>query len=141
MLETLKKIPLITKLVYLLTIIILIAWVIPTALTYISNMDGYKQSNEEFKKASSKYAITAPTQAFSRKIFMEETKPLFSKVDIKELGEKKYEVHIQIKKEDLKKLKGFIETISLRYYVEIIQPLELDAQEEIINLKMRLKAL
>jgi len=139
--ETLKKIPLINKLVYLLAIIILIAWVVPNIITYINNMEGYKEHNQELQKASSKYAITAPTKAFSPTVFQEEIKPLFSKVNITELGQKKYEVAIQIKKEDLKKLKGFIETISLRYYVEIIQPLKLDAKEETINLKMMLKAL
>lgn len=139
--ETLKKIPLITKFLYLLAIILLIAWVVPTIITYINNTNGYKEHHQEIQKASSRYAITAPTKEFSTKVFKEETKSLFSKVDIKELGQKKYEVHIQIKKEDLKKLKGFIETISLRYYVEIIQPLKLDAKEETINLKMTLKAL
>ena len=136
----LKNTSFITKLLYLLALIIFIAWIIPTMNTYYSNINTYKENKEKLNNLAIKHSLSTETQKFSTKVFKQKSELLFSKVEIKDIGEKIYEVHITMKKEDLKSFHTFIETISLRYYVEITKELELTTEDEVITAKMILKA-
>ena len=135
-----KKIPLVTKLVYLFTLILFILWVIPTILSYMNNLNEYKERTQELNNISSKYAINGETKEFSQEQFKEDTKQIFSQVVIKELEEKNYKINIKMKQENLKSFNSFLETLSLRYYVKVTQPLEFNVKDEIINLTMTVQA-
>ena len=137
--EKLKNLPTITKLLYLFAFILFIAWVIPLISTYYSNVNAYERNVQELKSVSSKHAISTQTQKFSETIFKQNTELLFSKVALKSLSEKRYEATITMKKEDLKSFHTFIETISLRYYVEIQNDLEFKTEDDIVKVKMTLK--
>lgn len=140
MLEKLKNLSMMTKLLYLAAFILFIAWVMPLMNVYYSSVNTYKKGVQEIKNISSKHGVSTSTQKFSENSFKQSSKSLFSKIDIKNLGDKLYEIHITMKKEDLKDFHTFIETISLRYYVEIKNDLEFETKDEIINVKMTVKA-
>ncbi|CAA6811251.1 MAG: Unknown protein [uncultured Sulfurovum sp.] len=141
MLEKFKNISLITKLLYLFAIILFVAWVIPKMSSYYSNVNKYQQSTQELQNISSKHNIANNTQDFSEILFKKDTELLFSKVEINSLGEKKYIVDITMRKEDLKKFHTFVETISLKYYVQVNNDLEFVTNDEIVNVKMNLEVL
>ena len=141
MLEKFKNISLITKLLYLFAIILFVAWVIPKMSSYYSNVNKYQQSTQELQNISSKHNIAKNTQDFSEILFKKDTELLFSKVEINSLGEKKYIVDITMRKEDLKKFHTFVETISLKYYVQVNNDLEFVTNDEIVNVKMNLEVL
>jgi thiamine monophosphate kinase len=114
--------------------------VIPTINSYYTKLSNYENNIEELKNISSKHGLSIETQKFSESSFKQSSKLLFSKVDIKNLGGELYAVYITIKKEDLKSFHTFIETISLHYYVQIKGDLEFKTEDDIINVKMTLKA-
>lgn len=140
MLETIKDSSFMTKLLYIFAFLIFVAWVIPKISTYYTNVNNYKKSIKEIEDISSKHGLSSKTQKFSETIFKQNSELIFSNIDIKNLAEKTYEVQITIKKEDLKNFHTFIETISLRYYVVIKDALEFTTEEEVIKIKMTLKA-
>jgi len=140
MIKTLKKLPLVTKLIYLLTLVLFISWVIPTIFSYMSDLNEYKERTQTFNNISSRYAITTESKIFSEVNFKADTKALFSQVSVKELGEKNYKINIKMKQENLKSFKSFLETLSLRYYVKVTQPLEFNVKDEMINLTMTVQA-
>ena len=140
MLKTIKSLSLMTKLLYIVAFILFVVWVIPKISTYYSNVNIYEKNIQELQSISSKYGITSKAQKFSETIFKQDTELLFSKVKTKSLGDNTYEIHITMKKEDLKSFHTFIQTISLRYYVEIKNNLEFKTEDKIINVKMTLKA-
>lgn len=141
MLESLKKISLLTKFIYLLALVIFIAWVVPAIMNYQNKSNNYEKSMQEIKQASSKYAITTKNQKFTSALFTKETLQLFSKVTVKDLGQQRYTIHINMKKEDIKKFKSFIETLSLRYLVEIENAIDFQAKEDDVQVTMTVKAL
>ena len=140
MLASIKNSSLLTKILYLFAFILFVAWVIPTISSYYTNVNSYEKSIKELKSISSKHGLSTETQKFSESSFKQQTELLFSKVDITNLGGQLYEIHITMKKEDLKSFHTFIETISLRYYVEIKDDLEFTTEDETIKVKMTLKA-
>ena len=138
--EKLKKLSTLTKVFYLLALILFIAWVIPLISTYYSDIKTYNKNIQELQNVSSKYGISTQAEAFSETTFKENTELLFSKVAIKSLGNKKYEVTITMTEKDLKSFHTFIETISLHYYVKLKDNLEFTTKDKIITVKMQLTA-
>ena len=138
MLEKLKNISIITKLFYLFAVILFIVWVIPEITSYYSNVKSYQDNNKKIKALSLKYDITKKTEKFSEATFLKKTKLLFSHVTVKNLGNKKYEILINMKEKDLKKFRNFIETLSLHYYVKLKDNLEFNIKDKTITAKIRL---
>lgn len=139
MLEKIKSLSLMTKLLYLFTFILFFIWVLPKISSYYANVSEYQENLQELRISSSKYGLSTDTQQFSETLFKHNSELLFSKVEIESLGKKKYEVYITIGKEDLKTFHTFIETLSLLYYVEIKDALEFKTENELINIKLILE--
>ena len=133
MLENLKNQSMVTKVLYLLTLLLFILWVIPSMVSYYSDMEQYKGSQQEIAKLSSKYGVDVDTQLFSKELFQQNTETIFEKVTVKNLNEKRYRIDIEMKQEDLKNFHNFIDTLSLRYYVQIEGELKFKAKDDIVN--------
>ncbi len=139
MFKKIKQISLVTKILYLLAVVLFFVWTLPTILSYYSNINKYEKKLNEINKISSKYAISSEAQPFSIKAFKNSVKTIFSDVTIVPKEEGHYSVDIKIRKEDLKEFHTFIETLSLRYLVQIEDDLVFKANDDnTINIKMRL---
>ncbi len=132
MLENLKNQSMVTKILYLLALLLFIAWVIPTMLSYYSNMERYQDSKQEISKLLSKYKIDRETQPFTKELFQQTTESIFDKVEVKRLDSNRYHIDIEMKREDLKNFHNFIDTLSLRYYVQIDGELKFEAKEDTV---------
>lgn len=140
MLEKFKNTSLITKLLFLFAFILFAIWVIPTMSAYYSKVNAYEKSLQELDARSSEYGISTQTQVFSENIFIKDSELLFSKVKISSRNNNTYDVNITLKKDDMDTFHTFIETISLKYYVEIQDDIKFKSKDEIVNVIMTLKA-
>ena len=134
MLESLKNQSMVTKVVYLLALLLFILWVIPSMVSYYSDMENYKGSQQEIAKLSSKYSVDVDTKVFSKELFQENTEKIFKKVTVEKLDKKQYIINIIMKKEELKNFHNFIDTLSLRYYVQIEGQLKFNAKDDVVNI-------
>ena len=133
MLENLKNQSIVTKILYLLALLLFVFWVIPSMVSYYSDMENYKESKQEIVKVSSKYGVDVNTKVFNQEMFQENTEKIFQKVAVEKLDEKRYIIDITMKKEDLKNFHNFIDTLSLRYYVQIDGELKFIAKDDTVN--------
>ena len=133
MLENLKNQSMVTKILYLLALLLFIVWVIPTIFSYYSNMEQYKDSKKEIVQLFSKYRIEGETQPFTKELFKNNTERMFDKVGVKRLDANRYHVDIEMKREDLKNFHNFIDTLSLRYYVQIDGELKFKAKDDTVH--------
>jgi len=138
--EKIKNLSTITKLFFLFALLLFITWVIPAISSYYGNVNSYEKSDKELKTLALKYDITTKTEKFSDANFKKYATSLFSKVLLKNLGNKQYEILITMKEEDLSRLRTFIETLSLRYYVKLKDNLEITRKDKVITVKMQLIA-
>ncbi|CAA6808706.1 MAG: Unknown protein [uncultured Sulfurovum sp.] len=141
MLEKFKSTSLITKLLYLFAFILLVAWVIPKVSAYYSTVNTYKDNTEALRSLSAKHGISTSPKTFTKILFKQDSTLLFSKVTINDLEEKEYAVDISMKREDLNSFHTFLDTLALKYYVEVSSALKFTTEDETINVKMNLKAL
>ncbi len=133
MLENLKNQSMVTKILYLVALLLFILWVIPSMVSYYADMEHYKGSQREIAKLASKYGVNSKTQPFNREQFQQYTETIFEKVVVKKLDENRYSVNIEMKREDLKSFHNFIDTLSLRYYVQIDGELKFKAKDDTVN--------
>jgi hypothetical protein len=137
-----KNLPLMTKILYVITFLLFVIWVLPTVNSYFSNVSKYEQSKQELETISSKYGMAINTQKFTENAFKNETKPLFSNVDVQILNNKMYKIKIRMKQEDMTKFHTLLETLALKYYVQIEDSLEFKTEENnVIQASFKLKAL
>ena len=133
MLENIKNQSIVTKILYLLALLLFILWVIPSMVSYYSDMEHYKGSQQEIAKLASKYGVDGKTQPFNKELFQQKVETLFEKVTVKELDEKRYSINIKMKREDLKSFHNFINTLSLLYYVQIDGELKFKAKDDVVD--------
>ncbi len=133
MLESLKNQSMVTKVVYILALLLFILWVIPSMVSYYSDMENYKGSKQEIAKLSSKYGVDFDTKVFTKELFQKNSEKIFKNVTVEKLDEKRYNINITMKKDELKNFHNFIDTLSLRYYVQIEGELKFKAKDDVIN--------
>ena len=133
MLENFKNQSIVTKVLYLLALLLFIAWVIPSMVSYYSDMEHYKGSQQEVAKLSSQYGVEVETQIFTKERFQKNTESIFEKVTVEQIDAKRYKINIAMKREDLKNFHKFIDTLSLHYYVKIEGALMFKAKENVVN--------
>ena len=133
MLENFKNQSIVTKVLYLLALLLFIAWVIPSMVSYYSDMEHYKGSQQEVAKLSSQYGVEVETQIFTKERFQKNTESIFEKVTVEQIDAKRYKINIAMKREDLKNFHKFIDTLSLDYYVKIEGALMFKAKENVVN--------
>jgi len=138
MIEKFRNTSIITKILYILALILLFVWAVPAVIDYYSSVSKYEKSAKEIKSVSSKYALNTNAKPFSIEAFKESTKVLFSKVNINSADNNRYNVSIEMNREDIKSFHTFIETLSLRYLVQIEGALEFNANDDDIEVKMTL---
>lgn len=139
MFTKLKNLSLMTKLLYLLAIIVFLLWVIPQMKAYYTNINKYEKNLQALENISSNYGLELHTKKFSKALFQQNSELLFEKVTVEDSSNNTYLVNIKLKKEDLKSFYTFIETISLRYYVEVAENLKFKIDDDFINTTMILK--
>jgi len=141
MLKNLKSSSLGTKIVYLLTLLILLGWSVPTMLTYFSNEKAFEKNQTEINRLSSKFGLNYQTVIFDSKAFKESTEATFEECNVLPLENSQYSVTIKMKRENIEAFNQFIETLSLRYYVKVKAPLTFEAKDEMVTAKMTVVAL
>jgi len=141
MLKNLKSSSIGTKIVYLLTLLILLGWSIPTMFTYFSNEKTFEKSQTEINRLSSKLELNHQTVTFDSKAFKESTEATFEACNVLPLENGQYSVTIKMKREDIEAFNKFIKSLSLRYYVKVQAPLTFEAKDEMVTAKMIVVAL
>ncbi len=140
MFETVKNSSLMTKLLYLLALILFVIWVLPQINAYYTHLNEYEKVYKELQDIAKKHNIELKTTKFSQSTFKQESEQLFDKVKVKQLDTQQYEVTIKTQQAKLKKFYTFIETLPLHYYAEAKEALVFTAKEGDITIKMRLQA-
>lgn len=141
MLAGLKQLPLVSKILFILSLVILLAWVIPTMINYLKNVKVQEEQISQLTKSSLKYAITVDAKNFNEESFTQDALKYVSKASVKSLDDKSYAIQLEVDKDKINDFNTFLETLSLRYLVKIISPITFKEQEKLIEIKMTIQEL
>ena len=141
MLEGLKGLSLMSKIIFLLSLILLFIWVIPNMVNYYKNVQRYEVNANELKNIAMKSNIEGGAKKFNSENFKNDLEELFLEVEISSDVEKIYEVIIQMDKDKIDDFNDFLGTLSLRYLVKVNGALEFSEQDKNLEVKMILQSL
>ena len=141
MLAGLKQLPLVSKILFALSLVILLAWVIPTMVNYLKNVKAQEEQIIQLTKSSSKYGITENAKNFNKESFIEDALKNVSKASVKFLGDKSYAIELEVERDKINNFNTFLETLSLRYLVKIVSPITFKEQDKLIEIKMTIQEL
>ena len=141
MLSGLKQLPLISKILFIISLLVLFIWVIPSMFNYFKNMQEQEKKVSELKKVSVKYGVAGKAKKFNKDSFIGEAKKEFSTVTVNNSGDKAYDIIFEVPKDKLDSFTTFLETLSLRYRVEVTSSLQFEEKDKLIEIKMSIREL
>ena len=140
MLAGLKQLSLVSKIIFIISLIILFAWVIPTMVNYFKNVQTQEQQVVELQKNSSKYGISAGnTKKFNEESFIQDALNSVSKASVKSLDDKSYALKVEVEKGKIGDFNKFLESLSLRYLVKVTSPITFKEQDKHIEVTMTIQ--
>jgi len=140
MLAGLKQLPLVSKVIFILSLIILFAWVIPTMVNYFKDVQTQEQQISELQKNSSKYGISSgDTKKFNEESFIQDALNSVSKASVDSLDNKSHKVRLEVEKAKIGDFNKFLETLSLRYLVKVTSPITFKEQDKHIEVTMTIQ--
>jgi len=140
MLSGLKNLSLLSKIVFLLSLVLLFIWVIPNMVNYYKNVQKYELKVKALKEISLKSNIEGEAKTFNSQEFKHDVEERFSKVEIHSDKDKIYQVTIEMNKDKIDEFNDFLETLSLRYLVKVNGALEFSEQDKNLEVKMTLQS-
>jgi len=141
MLAGLKQLPLVSKILFALSLVILLAWVIPTMVNYLKNVKAQEEQIIQLTKSALKYGITENAKNFNKDSFIEDALKNVSEASVKFLDDKSYAIELEVEKDKINNFNTFLETLSLRYLVKIVSPITFKEQDKLIEIKMTIQEL
>ncbi len=141
MLAGLKQLSLISKILFIISLIILFVWVIPTMVNYFKNVQTQEQQINALQKNASKYGISGNAKKFNKENFVQDALKNVSKASVESLDDKSYAIKLEVEKDKITHFNKFLETLSLRYLVKVITPITFKEKEKFIEIKMTIQEL
>jgi hypothetical protein len=142
MLAGLKQLPLVSKIIFIISLVILFAWVIPTMVNYFKNVQDQEQQVLELQKNFSKYGIKSEdTKVFNKENFIQDALDYVSKASVDSLDDKSYSLKLEVDKGKIGDFNKFLETLSLRYLIKVTSPLKFEEKDKYIEVKTTIQEL
>ncbi len=141
MLAGLKQLPFVSKIIFVISLIILFVWVIPSMVNYFKIVQTQEQQVAELQKNASKYGISGDAKKFNKESFIKDALNNVSKASVELLSDKSYALSIEVDKGKMDDFNIFLETLSLRYLVKITSPITFKEKENLTEVKMTIQEL
>jgi len=134
-----KNLSLVTKVVFMLSLLVLFAWVIPTMVSYYTGVKNYQNKTKVLKHSLNNFGIKEESKSFDPYAFKTMLLNTFNRAEIESISESSYTVTVEFTKKNLGLFNDLVETLSLRYWVKITSPLIFEEKEESIEARMTIE--
>jgi len=135
------KISPMTKIWFVVSLLILFAWVIPTMVSYYKNQKLYNQKEELLNNLDYREGAQLEAKPFHSEVFKNDAKKYFEKVEVSSMDNDAYEVHIAMDKAKIGMFSSFLKNLSMDYAVRVEDGILFEDSNESINITMILKPL
>ena len=141
MLEKLKNISIVSKILFVIALGLFVFWVVPMITNYYSNVSKYEKKVEHINSMMSQYNVHSEAKIFNIEEFKKEIKSLFIDIEVENIVNDGYKVNIILNQNDINSFNNYLEKLSLKYLVAIEDALEFEEKDEKLVATLNLKAL
>lgn len=139
MTKKLKTISPMTKVWFLVSLLILLLWVIPTMVSFYKKQKVYDTKVEELSTLDKREGSRIEAKEFHINVFKKDAERYFSEVKIDSIANNSYEVEIVMEKSKISIFNAFLKKISLDYAIAIEDTLFFKEINDSMSVKMVLK--
>jgi len=133
-----KSLSLMTKLLFVVSLLLLFLWVIPTMVSYYKNEKIYNQKIAELEKLDTR-EVHSEVKRFHAEVFKIDAETYFDKVSVTSIPNNKYKIDILFKKEAIPKFNAFLRDLSLNYRVSLDDKLVYKDVNKLLKVTMIVK--
>ncbi len=132
----LKSISPMTAIWFVVSLLVLLLWVIPTMVSYYKNQKIYNQKVEILNTLDHREGAQLEAKPFHSEVFRLDAEKYFDKVEVTSVANDKYEVLIHLNKVKLDAFYDFLKNLSLNYAVSIDDNLIYEDNNDSMHVKM-----
>ncbi|HHD80071.1 MAG TPA: hypothetical protein ENK99_00440 [Campylobacterales bacterium] len=114
----LKSLSPMSKILFVVSLLLLFLWVVPTMISYYKNEKIYNQKSLELEKLDTR-EVNSEVKRFHTEVFKIDAETYFDKVSVTSIPNNKYKIIISFIKDDLPKFYAFLRDLSLNYRVSV----------------------
>ena len=119
MINRLKEISPMTKVWFVVSLLVLILWVIPNMVSFYKNQKLYGQKTAQLRELDHRENSNIDAKPFHSEVFKTDAEEIFDKVEVVSTVDDSYKVTILFPKESLAVFLNFLKSISLNYKVSV----------------------
>ena len=139
MIKKIKTISLMTKVWFVVALLILLLWVIPTMVSFYKKQKIYDTKIQELQVLDKREGVHSEAKAFHIGVFKKDVEKYFSAVKVASIANNAYEVEILMEKSQISTFNSFLKKISLDYAIAIEDNLLFKEIDDSMSVKMVLK--
>ena len=117
--KKLKTISPMTKIWFVVSLLILLLWVIPTMVSFYKNQKIYDTKVEELDTLDKREGVHFEAKDFHVGIFKRDAEKYFSSVEVDSIANNAYKIEIVMEKSKISTFNAFLKKISLDYAIGI----------------------
>ena len=137
--KKLKKISPMTKILFVVSLLILFLWVIPTMVSFYKKQKIYNSKVQELNVLDKREGIRLKAKAFHVGVFKKDAERYFSSVEVNSIANNAYDIEIIMEKSQISTFNSFLKKISLEYIISIEDNLRFKEINDSMSVNMVLK--
>ncbi len=134
-----KNISLISKVWFLVALLILLLWVIPTMVSFYKKQKIYDKKVQELQVLDKREGVHFEAKKFHIAVFKKDAQRYFSSVEVNSIANNAYEVEMVMEKSQIQVFNAFLKKISLDYAIALEDNLLFKEVNDSMSVKMVLK--
>ncbi len=134
-----KTISLMSKVWFVVALLILLLWVIPTMVSFYKKQKVYDKKIEELQVLDKREGVHSEAKVFHIGVFKKDAGRYFSTVEVDSIANNSYAVKIVMEKSQVQLFNAFLKKISLDYAVALEDNLLFKEINDSMSVKMVLK--
>ena len=128
-----------TKVWFVVSLLVLLLWVIPTMVSYYKNQKVYSTKVEELQQLDKRVGAKLDAKPFHSEVFKVDAEDSFDKVQVSSIENNAYEVMIDMNSEKISTFHTFLNNLSLNYAVSVEDNIVYEELNNSIRVKMVVK--
>jgi len=130
-----------TKLGFLMALLVLGLWVIPTMVSFYKNQKIYNQKVELLNTLDHREGAQLEAKTFHSEVFRHDAEQYFDKVEVSSVADDDYEVILDVDPKSLDQFHTFLRNLSMDYAVKVEDGVHYHENNGSMRIKMILKPL
>ncbi len=137
--KKLKTISPMTKILFVVSLLVLLLWVIPTMVSFYKKEKTYNSKVQKLTVLDKREGTRVEAKAFHVGMFKKDAERYFSSVEVNSIDNNAYAVEIVMEKSQISTFNAFLKKISLEYLIGIEDNLIFKDVNDSMSVKMVLE--